>query len=84
MDWQAIAIAAAMLLGYLMGWFVHKGITRKRKTQGTLVIKAVDEDGPYLFLELKDNLNTVISQKDILFEIRADLAELTDPIVKDK
>lgn len=46
--------------------------TRKRlftETSGTIKIETSDPDGPFMFLELRENLPTVINKKRVLLDV---------------
>lgn len=46
-------------------------ISKKIQTSGTLVIDNSDtEDGPYMFLELTENIDNVYSMKKVILEVR--------------
>lgn len=58
-----------VIIGILIG-FVGASIIRRKQPVGFLRIDKSDPDGPYLFLELKKNINEIITQKTILLEVK--------------
>ena len=43
---------------------------RRKHPVGFLRIDKSDPDGPYLFLELKKNVNEIIAQRTVLLEVK--------------
>ena len=58
-----------VIIGILIG-FVGASIIRRKRPVGFLRIDKSDPDGPYLFLELKRNINVIITQKTVLLEVK--------------
>lgn len=58
-----------VIIGILIG-FVVSSIIRRKQPVGFLRIDKSDPDGPYLFLELKKNINEIITQKTVLLEVK--------------
>lgn len=58
-----------VIIGILIG-FVGVSIIRRKQPVGFLRIDKSDPDGPYLFLELKKNINEIITQKTVLLEVK--------------
>lgn len=58
-----------VIIGILIG-FVGASIIRQKQPVGFLRIDKSDPDGPYLFLELKKNINEIITQKTVLLEVK--------------
>ena len=60
----------AFLVGVLIGTILY-AIAIKTASVGTLRIDQSDpEDLPYLFLELKKNLNNIASNKYVIMEVK--------------
>ena len=58
-----------VVVGIMIG-FVVSSIIRRKQPVGFLRIDKSDPDGPYLFLELKKNINEIITQKTVLLEVK--------------
>ena len=58
-----------VIIWILIG-FVGASIIRLKQPVGFLRIDKSDPDGPYLFLELKKNINEIITQKTVLLEVK--------------
>ena len=56
------------LIGAMVGYILTTVISRLR-TAGILKVVTADEDGPYLFLELSQNVGDVSKKKYISFKI---------------
>lgn len=60
----------AFLVGVLIGTILY-AIAMKTASVGTLRIDQSDpEDSPYLFLELKKNVNNIASNKYVIMEVK--------------
>ena len=60
----------AFLVGVLIGTILY-AISIKTASVGTLRIDQSDtEDSPYLFLELKKNVNNIASNKYVIMEVK--------------
>lgn len=60
----------AFLVGVLIGTILY-AIAIKTASVGTLRIDQSDpEDSPYLFLELKKNVNNIASNKYVIMEVK--------------
>lgn len=60
----------AFLVGVLIGIILY-AIAIKTASVGTLRIDQSDpEDSPYLFLELKKNVNNIASNKYVIMEVK--------------
>lgn len=58
------------LIGYVLGFLVHKLIANKA-TIGFLRVDTSDpEDGPYLFLELHKGMEDVISREYVTLKVK--------------
>jgi hypothetical protein len=57
-----------LLLGFIAGWIVHNIVT-KIPVSGTLKIDSSDPDGPYLFLELEENVNIVKRKNCVVLKV---------------
>ena len=44
---------------------------RRRKPVGVLLIDTSDPDGPYMFLELSEDVSTILKAKRVTFEVDA-------------
>lgn len=53
-----------LLLGFVAGWIV-RNIFEKTPVSGTLRVDSSDPDGPYLFLELEENID-IVKRKDCI------------------
>ena len=60
----AAGLIFMLLLGFVAGWIVHNIVT-KTPVSGTLKVDSSDPDGPYLFLELEENVD-VVKRKDCI------------------
>ena len=58
-----------VVVGIMIG-FVVSSIIRRKHPVVFLRIDKSDPDGPYLFLELKKNINEIITQKTVLLEVK--------------
>ena len=58
-----------VVVGILIG-FAVSSIIRRKHPVGFLRIDKSDPDGPYLFLELKKNVNEIIAQRTVLLEVK--------------
>lgn len=58
-----------VVVGILIG-YVISSIIRRKHPVGFLRIDKSDPDGPYLFLELKKNVNEIIAQRTVLLEVK--------------
>ena len=69
-DWVAVFLAmfACVMVGLTWGWFWHKYVV-SGISAGVLKIDTSDPDGPYLFLELHEHINTLSKQKYATFDI---------------
>lgn len=69
-DWAALilVIVTSILIGLVWGWFWHKTVVSDISA-GTLKIYTSDPDGPYLFLELHEDIGTIAMQSHAFFEI---------------
>ena len=62
----------AFLVGVLIGTILY-AIAMKTASVGTLRIDQSDpEDSPYLFLELKKNVNNIASNKYVIMEVKCE------------
>ena len=61
--------AIYILIGIFIG-VVISAILRRKRPVGFLRIDKSDPDGPFLFLELKKNVEEVITQKIIVLEVK--------------
>lgn len=61
-----LAFLAGLLVGAIITSIV---IYRKTKTDGDLRIDRSDSDGPYLFLELSNAIDTVSRKKRVIFNV---------------
>lgn len=61
--------AIYILIGIFIG-VVISAILRRKRPVGFLRIDKSDPDGPFLFLELKKNVEEVITQKIIMLEVK--------------
>ena len=57
-----------LLLGFVSGWIVHNIVT-KIPVSGTLKIDSSDPDGPYLFLELEENVHVIKRKNCVLLKV---------------
>lgn len=57
-----------LLLGFVAGWIVHN-IVAKTPASGTLKIDSSDPDGPYLFLELEEDFDSVRRKNNITLRV---------------
>ena len=51
-----MGIVIAFIAGLFVGWMIAAIILRHKKAIGSLRVETSDPDGPYLFLELNDQL----------------------------
>lgn len=65
-DW--VAMFACVVAGLTWGWFLHKCAVSD-SSAGVLKIDTSDPDGPYLFLELHEHIDTLSKQKYATFDI---------------
>lgn len=65
-DW--VAMFACVVAGLTWGWFLHKCAVSDNSA-GVLKIDTSDPDGPYLFLELHEHIDTLSKQKYATFDI---------------
>lgn len=59
-----LLLVVTLGLGIVIGHVLNR-----RKPVGNLVIDNSDPDGPYMFLELTGDLNTSLSDKEVLFTV---------------
>jgi hypothetical protein len=64
----AAGLIFMLLLGFVVGWIVHNIVT-KTPVSGTLKIDSSDPDGPYIFLELEENVNAVKRKNCVLLKV---------------
>ena len=66
------ALSVCLIFGVLIGSCVTRlVINKKMQTSGTLVIDNSDtEDGPYMFLELTEQIDNVYVMEKIILEVR--------------
>lgn len=57
-----------LLLGFVSGWIVYNIVT-KIPVSGTLKIDSSDPDGPYLFLELEENVHVIKRKNCVLLKV---------------
>lgn len=60
------------MLGMSIGVVCSIFMTRKRlsdKLSGTIKIETFDPDGPFMFLELKEDLPTIINKKIVSLDV---------------
>lgn len=62
---EVIYVVVGILIGYVIS-----SIIRRKHPVGFLHIDKSDPDGPYLFLELKKNVNEIIAQRTVLLEVK--------------
>lgn len=62
---EVIYVVVGILIGYVIS-----PIIRRKHPVGFLRIDKSDPDGPYLFLELKKNVNEIIAQRTVLLEVK--------------
>lgn len=62
---EVIYVVVGILIGYVVS-----SIIRRKHPVGFLRIDKSDPDGPYLFLELKKNVNEIIAQRTVLLEVK--------------
>lgn len=69
-DWVAVFLAmfACVMVGLTWGWFWHKYLTRDISA-GVLKIDTSDPDGPYLFLELHEEIRAISKQSHVTFKV---------------
>lgn len=62
---EVVYVVVGILIGYVVS-----SIIRRKYPVGFLRIDKSDPDGPYLFLELKKNVNEIIAQRTVLLEVK--------------
>lgn len=62
---EVIYVVVGILIGYVVSFII-----RRKHPVGFLRIDKSDPDGPYLFLELKKNVNEIIAQRTVLLEVK--------------
>lgn len=69
-NWIALALVmiACIGVGITWGWFWHRHLVSDISA-GVLKIDTSDPDGPYLFLELHEHIDTLSKQKHATFDI---------------
>lgn len=69
-EWAALILVmiACIGVGLVWGWFWHKRLTRDISS-GVLKIDTSDPDGPYLFLELHEEIGAISKQNHVTFEV---------------
>lgn len=66
--WWAIGIILTFVLGIAIGLFTSVAIT-KRFSSGTLKMNRTDPDGPYLFLELSEDIDEILRMEYITLKV---------------
>lgn len=67
---MGIGIALMFIAGFTIGYLVAKTQSRRyMQIVGTLKKEESDPDGPYLFLELKRDIDYITQNKYVTFEV---------------
>lgn len=59
---------ALFLIGVIVGIFT-KVITNRDKPSGNLVVDDTDPDGPFIFLEATERVETIISKNKVVLKV---------------
>lgn len=64
-----VYILIGIVCGFVFGALLGSRIFNK-KSVGSLVVDNSDPDGAFLFLEINDNINSVISKKEVTLTVK--------------
>lgn len=71
MDWGFALVFAVWCAGIAIGILIGRRCYSDKKSQGVLNVDCSDPaDGPYLFLELTVPIPEVVSQKQVVFDVK--------------
>lgn len=62
---EVVYVVVGIMIGFAVSFIV-----RQKHPVGFLRIVKSDPDGPYLFLELKKNIDEIMTQKTVLLEVK--------------
>lgn len=67
--WLVITFCAGCYLGRFLADAVNDSKQKDEEITGTLHVETMDPDGPFLFLELRTNIEDVLKKNRVIFDV---------------
>lgn len=63
-------VIISLLVGFLVGFLIGVSVMRDKPVGDLRIDRSDPDDGPYLFLELKDDPNIISKKKQVVLHIK--------------